>query len=231
MKLLGMFARQPVSGKTKTRLAATIGNDPAAVLYSAFVEDLLGRCPLHSDVFVVAATPNDSETSDWFRSRMNAESALTFQPDGNLGEKIEWFFQDANKRGAQKTILIGSDSPDLPSEIIDLAFERLSEVDMVIVPATDGGFVLIGLRKPVKNLFSSISWSSGRTLIDTLQQASVCQLTVELLSPWYDIDTVQNLGTLVALQQCPETGAAACLKTQAALKLLAPEIDAGLDIS
>lgn len=231
MNLLGMFAREPVAGKTKTRLAATIGNEPAAALYAAFVEDLLDRCPLLADKFVVAATPNNNIAAKWFRDRLHETSSLIFQPDGDLGQKIEWFFNESTRRGAQKTILIGSDSPDLPSETIRLAFERLSEVDMVIVPATDGGFALIGLRMSAESLFSGISWSSGKTLIDTIQQASRCQLTVGLLSPWYDIDTVQSLGTLLALQKYPQTGAAVCLRTQAALRRFSSEIDGGLDIS
>ena len=225
MNLLGMFARHPVPGKVKTRLAASIGDPFASMLYSAFVEDLLSRCAPLADQFIVAATPESEAASDWFSARIRDATKLIYQPDGDLGDRISWFFQRAHEMGSERTVLIGSDSPDIPTAIIESAFRVLSESQMVVAPATDGGFVLIGLRQPAKNLFENIGWSSGTTLIDTLRSAEASRLTVQLLQPWYDIDTVHNLGTLIALQQGVDSGAANCPGTRAALQLMKPTIE------
>ncbi|MCP4510246.1 MAG: DUF2064 domain-containing protein, partial [Fuerstiella sp.] len=125
MKLLGMFARRPAPGKTKTRLAKSIGNDAAAAIYAAFVEDLIHRCEPLADQFVVAATPHDDVTASWFRSRTADSTSVEFQPDGGLGDRIEYFFQQAFDKRHTKVVLIGSDSPDLPSAIINRAFHEL----------------------------------------------------------------------------------------------------------
>ena len=231
MNLLGMFARQPVAGQTKTRLAASIGDEATVALYSGFVEDLLQRCPGIADSFVAAVIHATRDSELWFRARLPAESGLVFQPEGDIGEKIDWFFQYAHQLKADRTILIGSDSPDLPSEVIRQAFERLQNCDLVVVPATDGGFVLAGLRTPVSGLFSDVCWSSGRTLLDVLARSQTIGLRADVLRPWYDIDTVQNLGAFIALQEHRGSEAAACPCTNAAIKQFEDEILAGLSKS
>ena len=217
MNTLGMFARRPEPGQTKTRLAAGIGDQAAAQLYASFVEDLLERCSGLSDRFIVAATPTDEATTQWFRSRMPSESELLFQPDVDFGRRIEWFFESALQQDGDQAVLIGSDSPDLPTPIIEDAFEQLQHNDVVISPATDGGYVLIGLSSRPADIFRDIRFSSPWTLLDTLQAAEVDQRKVTLLSSWYDIDTIENLGTLLALQDRNETPAAPCPRTAAEL--------------
>lgn len=229
MNILGMFVRRPEPGFTKTRLAATIGDVAAAELYAAFVKDLLDRNSTVADRFVLAATPNDEATTSWALSQISESADLVFQPAGDLGKRIDWFFQLAASEGADRTILIGSDSPDLPPELIRLAFEKLQEVDLVIGPATDGGYVLIGLRSPHPGLFGGIRWSSSMTLHDTVFAARRLGLSVELLSPWYDIDVIENLGTLQALQQTPTGGAAACPETVVVLRKLWPRISQAME--
>lgn len=226
MNTLGMFARRPEAGKTKTRLAATIGDESAAAIYAAFVEDVIARCGPLADQFVVAATPEDSPTKDWFEPRLPEQDQLWFQPDGDLGEKIEWFFNRAESGAGNKVVLIGSDSPDLPNEIVSAAFQQLNGADVVISPATDGGFVLIGLSVPPRDLFSCIRWSSPATLSDVLNACDDHGYRVGLLPLWYDIDTVENLGTLAALQEttAPNASSARCPKTSAVLKLVSSHL-------
>lgn len=219
MNVLGMFARHPTPGKTKTRLAATIGDHAAVELYAAFVEDLLLRCGDLADGFVAAVTPEDANTRDWFSERLPNNAQLWFQPDSGLGGRIEWFFREAIQQPGYKAVLIGSDSPDMPDAIIESAFQELDGCDVVIAPANDGGFVLIGLKDPAAaaELFTDVVWSAPTTLLDTLRAARRHQLSVNLLQPWYDIDTVENLGTLMALQQCKGSGAAKCEATSRVL--------------
>ena len=199
MQMLGMFARQPEPGKTKTRLAATVGDEVAAALYAAFVQDLLARVPQLAEQFLLAVTPDTAPTRAWFKSQV-PDAVLLPQPDGDLGGRIDWFFRTAAEQGGSRIVLIGSDSPDLPSGHITAAFAALQDVDLVLSPASDGGYVLIGLRQPNAALFQDIPWSSAATLTATLERAAALGLSTRLIAPWYDIDTIQNLGTLWPLQ-------------------------------
>ncbi len=209
MNVLGMFARYPEPGKTKTRLGASIGNDTAARLYAAFVKDLIQNCQKCAAQFVVAATPNDKTTVEWFEKQLSATDQLIFQPDGNLRDRIEWFFAKTILSSGDRSVLIGSDSPDLPPSIIEAAFEKLQTADVVIAPACDGGFVLIGLSVSCTGLFESVSFSTPATLAQTIAACTERLLTVELLPLWYDVDTLENLGTLAALQRDQSQAASA----------------------
>lgn len=221
MSLLGMFARYPQPGQTKTRLATGVGDEVAAEIYAAFVTDLVARCGGLADELWLALTPDTKSCRAWSSSLPLSASSkwkIVGQPEGNLGDRINWFFQQAADKGGGPAVLIGTDSPDLPSTRISVAIRMLSndEADMVIVPSADGGYALIGLNNAPDGLFDRIRWSSPFTLTDTLQAADRCGLAVELLPMWYDIDTIENLGTLLALQtvggeraECPATMEAA----------------------
>lgn len=193
MNILGMFARRPEPGKTKTRLAASIGGAAATDLYAAFVQDLISRCPMLAEEFIVAATPGDQLTRDWFQPRLPENGRLELQPEGDLGKRIAWFFEAAACSRQHKVVLIGSDSPDLPESIIISAFASLSTHDVVISPAEDGGYVLIGLSVAPGNLFRNIRWSTESTLSDTLSACEQNHHSLQLLAPWYDVDTISDL--------------------------------------
>lgn len=228
MNLLGMFARRPEPGKTKTRLAKTIGNEAAVTMYAAFVEDLIHRCEKLAEPFMVAATPRDQLSTTWFRSRVADSTTVDFQPDGDLGERIEWFFQRAFRKGCKKVVLIGSDSPDLPPAVISNAFRELDDFDVVLSPAADGGYVLIGMRSFSEGMFADVEWSAATTLVDTLRAAAKRAFSVRLLQLWYDIDGVENLGTFIAMQSENGSGAADCPATSAAIRRQSSVIEAAL---
>jgi hypothetical protein len=96
-------------------------------------------------------------------------------------------------------VLIGSDSPDLPLPYLKRAFQRLKHRDVVIGPALDGGYYLIGLRAPTPALFEGIEWGSKRVLSQTTKIIAHEKLSVSLLPPWYDVDDAQSLELLRAL--------------------------------
>lgn len=234
MTTLGMFARYPEPGCTKTRLAATIGDVPAADLYACFVQDLMQRTASLADEQWIAVTPESKPCLEWFeslcREPVNAERRLMIQPDGDLGQRIAWFFREAAQRGRGPAVLIGTDSPDLPTSRINQAFELLSDgsADVVMSPAADGGFVLIGLRGDPGSLFQTIRWSSPQTLLDTLKAAQLSGKQSILLPAWYDVDHIENLGTLAALQRQPGlTEAAPCPLTADRLEQLMFESEDG----
>lgn len=223
MNVLGMFARHPSPGQTKTRLAATLDDAAAARLYAAFLEDLLSRCCGLADRFVVAATPQNEATLNWFQQRLRSRDLLVWQPEGSLGDRIEWFFNTTVGNSGERVVLIGSDSPDLPSAIIDDAFRKLDTADVVIAPAADGGFVLIGLRIPAAGLFKEIAFSSSTTLAETVAAVRHRGHTLDLLQPWYDIDTADDLMRFCLEQQPGEEQGEKCPRTQAALAALPKE--------
>lgn len=233
MNTLGMFARFPEAGRTKTRLAASIGDQQAADLYACFVEDLIGRTCKLADQQWIAFTPDDRSSRRWFESMRETHGgsrcSLMVQPDGSLGERIAWFFRQAARQNGGAVVLIGTDSPDLPASRIDEAFELLNagSADMVIAPAADGGYVLIGMNGEPENLFGAVRWSSPYTLLDTMVAAEKAGRNLSMLPGWYDIDHVENLGTLIALQQNPGlTGAAPCPRTAACLmKVLIDQVN------
>ena len=229
-----MFARYPEPGKTKTRLAATIGDESAAELYACFVRDLVSRLGPFTDQLWIASTPDTPPANEWFQSLTttpgNAQPELLTQPEGNLGQRIDWFFGKAAERNAGPAILIGTDNPDLPSSRITHAFELLNDgtADVVTVPAADGGYVLIGMAGRRDGLFERIRWSSPFTLLDTVKAVESAGLRLSVLPIWYDVDHVENLGTLAALQQHPgQTEAASCPLTADYLKRFLEEFGEG----
>lgn len=200
MTSLGLFARHPLPGKTKTRLAKTLGDQAAADFANAFLRDLLQRMPKLADRFLLCATPQNPESHDWFQAHAPVEIQLQFQPEGSLGDRIDWFFRVALESTNQKfnapAILIGSDSPDLPSDMIAQATTSLQRADVVFCPATDGGYTLVGMSKPHIGLFDQVEFGSLQTLSQSIDAVQAAGLKCQLLNPWYDIDEVQDLSLL-----------------------------------
>ena len=196
MNVLGLFAKQPLPGAVKTRLAATLGPEKAARLYAAFLEDLIERMQQRGDHRLLGYAPAGEEAAGYFRRLTAGRYELWEQPPGELGERITAFFAEAFARGAKRAVLMGSDSPTLPGEFIEHAFEALRETDCVLGPAADGGYYLIGLRASRPALFEGVEWSSSAVLRQTLQRLQEQRLTLHLLPVWYDIDTAEDLSFL-----------------------------------
>lgn len=216
MTTLGLFARHPLPGKTKTRLAKSLGNEAAAQFAEAFLKDLLLRMPNQADRFLLCATPETQDSSDWFNTHAPANIQLRFQPEGSLGHRIDWFFRSAfTDAGEAKApaILIGSDSPDLPSRMISEAAMLLQQTDVVFCPATDGGYTLVGMNRLHDGIFDNVAFGSLQTLNQSLDAIQTAGLTCQLLDPWYDVDEVQDLSLLKSRlrtdlnvrNSCPQT--------------------------
>ena len=144
MTTLGMFVKAPEPGRVKTRLAAAIGETSAAELYRAFLSDLIERFRRTADRRVLACSPADDMTREFFDQLSAGDYELWPQPDADLGTRMRMFFETF---GPEPVILIGSDSPTLPGEFPVAAFELLQRADVVLGPATDGGLYLIGPRE------------------------------------------------------------------------------------
>lgn len=204
MRTLGIFAKQPVPGRVKTRLAADWGDERAAALYDCFVRDLLSRFASVGDRRVIGFAPNADDARQWFnaasQSSTSAEGWMLWpQPEFDLGGRMANFFETWTESVDHRTILIGSDSPSLPAEYLEQAWLLLETNDCVLGPATDGGYYLIGLRGTVTDFgapFRNVEWSTAGVLAQTVKLLKQHDLSLSLLSPWYDVDSAQDVVTL-----------------------------------
>jgi rSAM/selenodomain-associated transferase 1 len=191
-----VFAKLPVPGQVKTRLAVAIGPAAAARLYDAMLRDLIARLEAVPARRVLVYTPATGRA--FFATLGGHTFELAAQAGRDLGERMTAFFDAEFARGASHVVILGSDSPDLPIERIERAFAALDEHDVVIGPCDDGGFYLIGLSRPAPGLFDGVAWSSRETLSQTLKQAHEMKRSTRCLDPWYDIDSGDDLDRLRA---------------------------------
>lgn len=202
-RVLGLFAKEPAPGRAKTRLAAATSPEWAARVAEAFLLDSLDRLSLINARRIVAFTPVEAEP--YFRSVSTDRFESISQGAGDLGTRLAYFSSSRFAEGASAVVLLGTDSPNVPVEWIEEAFRALNRVDVVLGPATDGGYYLIGLRQFVP-IFENIAWGTPTVLSDTLTELTRAGGTLELLPPWYDIDTWSDWqmlhGHLRALERC-----------------------------
>lgn len=192
MTALILFIKYPEARKVKTRLGAEVGFEFAAELYRLFIQqtfDLAQNCSAQK--VIVAFEPAERKLD--FAEFVPKKFAIFPQEGKNLGERMLNAFKDAFARGYKNVAILGSDSPTLPLENIDDAFEKLSKSDLVLGPAEDGGYYLIGLNKAYRGLFENIEWSSHSVLQLTIESAKKLQLSYKLLPNWYDVDNKETL--------------------------------------
>ena len=203
MKLLGMFAKYWEPGQVKTRLATALGEQRAARVYQVFVETLIHRLAEVADRRALAFTPADREHE--FR-QVQATWDLQHQLNpGNLGARMKHFFETALRDGFHRVILIGSDSPDLPTDVLEQAFEQLRDHDVVLGPSLDGGYYLIGAAGQVPQVFDGMPWSSPELWETTVARSTDQQCRFAVLPTWYDVDTLADL-TLLNKKLARRTG-------------------------
>jgi len=194
---LVVFARPPTAGTVKTRLAGLFGETGAAALYEAFVEDTLSLCSRvqaagRIDVALWSAGPDNELVSEW-ADRLGTSAHL--QPDGDLGVKLSAAFEEGLRR-YQRVVIIGSDAPTLPIELVGAAFDSLESARIVLGPANDGGYYAVGASHSTRPDFDGVRWSTAHAFADTVKANS--QRSVATIAPWYDIDEPEDLAVLRA---------------------------------
>jgi len=193
-KLAVIMAKEPVPGKVKTRLTPPLTPHDAADLYRCFLQDrLLSMGALSGVDIALAYTP--SRAQKLFTDVCPEHFDLFAQQGRTLGEKICHIFQEKLSEGYAAVSITGSDSPDLPNRLIQTSFRLMltQRADLVLGPCPDGGYYLIAATKLYPELFSGIPWSTDKVLATTLKKAAALGLTTELLPPWNDLDTFQDL--------------------------------------
>ncbi|MCO6451463.1 MAG: TIGR04282 family arsenosugar biosynthesis glycosyltransferase [Caldilineales bacterium] len=188
-----VVAKRPAAGQTKTRLSPPLGADTAASLYECFLHDVLDIMRRVPDVQpAVAYLPADARG---FFQTLAPDMRLTPQQGQSLGERLDNLLQSALQE-FDRAVVMSSDSPTLPAAYVTEAFARLESADVVLGPCSDGGYYLIGLKRPQPVLLCEVQMSTPHVLTDTLAQAAKLDLTVSLLPEWYDVDTVTDLQRL-----------------------------------
>jgi uncharacterized protein len=196
--LLILFAKEPRPGQVKTRLSPPLSPEAAAQLYHCFIQDILEEMARVPEMrLAVAFSP---ETAQNFFRRLAPPGTILFPQEGaDLGERMARAFARSFAAGFGPVLLRGSDVPDLPAAVVLEAQAVLaaSQAQVVLGPATDGGYHLVGLTAPQPGLFRGPVWSSSTVLADTLSLARHLGLRVHLLPPWPDIDTGDDLQTFL----------------------------------
>jgi rSAM/selenodomain-associated transferase 1 len=185
-RVLGLFAKWPAAGQVKTRLARAFSPEWAARVADAFLRDSLHRLARVAAQRVLAFSPGDVGTA--FAEVVGDRFALEPQGEGDLGRRMDAFFGRHLKTGAEAVILLGTDSPTVPLAYVEQAFRELEKADVVLGPATDGGYYLIGCRR-LPPIFEGIAWGESRVLGDTVARLTDPAWRLALLPPWYDVDT------------------------------------------
>jgi len=198
---LVIMARYPEPGKTKTRLARTIGDDEAVRLYRAFLADLAKKFANQKYELHWTYTPAGVDYKAFVANLVPSfgQSVCCFPQRGaDLGTRLHHAFRWSYKRQFQYTIVIGSDSPHISQDSIAHARNALDEADVVLGPADDGGYYLIAMRQP-HDVFSGIPMSTNVVTQMTIASAQRQGLKVQLIQPLFDVDELPDLIRLAQL--------------------------------
>ena len=190
------YVKYPEHGRVKRRLAVHFGEELATELYKNFVSDSLTTLSKCETPLKVCYYPPHSE--ELFIAWIGTHYACLPQRGSDLGERMKNSFSDAWCQGYQQVIITGSDIPDLPQSFIQEAFSMLCTNDVVIGPAYDGGYYLIGFRREtfLPEVFDQIQWGTEAVYMETIDRLKMRGLSIGTLPRWNDIDTPDDLKDL-----------------------------------
>jgi len=188
-QLLMVFTKNPELGKCKTRLASTIGDEAALKVYKQLLDHTVDfSSKVNAEKYVYYSKDiqsNDRWNESIFKKRTQAE--------GNLGVKMATAFKENFDQGFEKIVIIGSDCAEIDENDIEHAFQALDESEVVIGPAIDGGYYLLGMRTFIPSLFQDKSWSTPDLINETISTLKKQQISFSLLKEKSDIDYEEDL--------------------------------------
>jgi rSAM/selenodomain-associated transferase 1 len=202
-----VVAKRPAPGRTKTRLSPPLSPEQAATLYECFLRDTLDLMRRVPKVQPVLAYLPEGE-GDYF-SRLAPDFELLQQEGLHLGERLDNALSHYLRMGYRNAVIMDSDSPTLPLDCLVEAFASLEHgADAVIGPCEDGGYYLIGLKRPCPRLLREVRMSTPYVTADTLAVAAAEGLQARLLPAWYDVDDHASLRRLFTeLTSAPDSSA------------------------
>lgn len=189
-----VFTRYPRPNETKTRLIPALGPEGAAELQRDMTRHVLNNVRGLTALQPVSLEVR-FEGGDARRMEALFGSGVQYRPQGtgDLGARLERACNEAFAEGGERTVIIGADCPEITSELLSEAFDRLAASDLVLGPASDGGYYLIGLRRPLPQLFAHMPWGSEEVFNETIRRASELSLVVSLLRMLSDVDRPEDL--------------------------------------
>jgi uncharacterized protein len=230
---LVIFAKAPIPGQVKTRLCPPLTHDEAATLHGSFVLDTLERTKavatrlnLPFDRYL-ACTP--SSTLVFFKIMEERQAVKLIDQEGeDLGTRMHRAFEILFTRGYHHVLIVGTDVPSLPLSYYQQALELLAKHDLVLGPALDGGYYLIGLNQSAPALFENMPWSTDQVLPLTRAKADSLGLRMASLPEWRDIDRMEDLQALIEASSLdarkPKQEQSFSSRTAGALQLIAKRL-------
>lgn len=200
-RLVGIFVKEPIPGRVKTRLCPPLEPGEAARLYEVAMHESVARLVDAGLPSVIFYSGNEA----YFRHTFPNLPRLP-QSTGDLGERMHQALATLLATGCEAAALIGSDSPDLPLEQVEAALAVLVENDAVTIPAEDGGYVLIGASRPLPELFRNVPWSTSGVLDATRRKVEANGLCYREIGGWQDLDDLDTLRALVTRAPKSATG-------------------------
>lgn len=182
-----IFQKNSILGKVKTRISIDVGDEAAMDIYQQLVRhthEVCGSVPVQKFLFYSDFIPDDI-------SGFSQDYQFEVQSGNDLGSRMENAFQKLFAKGYEKIIILGTDCGELQSRIVVQAFEYLDTHEVIIGPARDGGYYLLGMKKMIADLFREIPWSSEKVLFMTMEKLER-QNSYELLEILSDVDRIED---------------------------------------
>ncbi|PSB47483.1 hypothetical protein C7B67_19015 [filamentous cyanobacterium Phorm 6] len=189
-----VFTRYPEPGITKTRLIPVLGKAGAANLHRLMAQRTIARAlSLQNSRQLSVEIHHTGDSQQQMQDWLGTDLIYQNQIDGDLGARMAAAFQNSFDSGVDKVAIIGTDCPDLKAEILAQAFDELSDRDLVLGPAKDGGYYLIGMRRAIPELFEGIKWGTSEVFASTRAIAQNLSLNIAVLPILADIDLPEDL--------------------------------------
>lgn len=195
---LCIMAKAPTAGQVKTRLCPPLSHEEAAELYRCFLMDKIAQVRAVSGAEPVLAYAPDGAMGIF--EALAPGFRLVPQGGGDLTSRLVFVLEELFGAGFDASIVIDSDTPTLPSGLLELAVSHMTSRadELLLGPSEDGGYYLIGLRRIHRALFEGMPWSTPVVFGETVRRARALDLAVLTLEPWYDVDTGADLARLTA---------------------------------
>ena len=185
-----LMLKAPEAGQVKTRLGKEIGMAAACNIYRRLAEHQLAQLPTwcHLEIHYSPATAGEQ-----MKAWLGKDLTYFAQTDGNLGDRLRLAARDVFEREARAVLFLGGDCPDVTTPVLEKATAQLESHDVVLGPATDGGYYLIAMKRGYPRLFDQIDWSTDRVLAQTKERIEELGLRSSLLTPHSDVDDLASL--------------------------------------